>query len=298
MKILCVGQAAYDITFRVDEFPKENLKYRVHERIECGGGSASNAAYLLGKWGSDVSFAGVVGDDFYGKKIRDEFRLANVNIDYLEFSRDYETPSSYIVVNKQNGSRTILTHRDNNMKMNDIDINVNPDIILIDGREYEMSLKVIKENPNSIVVIDAGSNRKEVLELCKLSSYVVCSKVFGEELGGTFISDLTSLKTCINNLEKEFNTNIIITLEDMGCGYRNGFGEVEIVSGPKTKVLDTTGAGDIFHGAFVYGLSQQWDMKKILMIANIAGSMSVTRVGGRNSVFSFKEVEDVYNEIK
>ena len=298
MKIMCIGQAAYDITFMMDEFPKENLKYRVHDRIVCGGGSASNAAYLLGKWGCDVSFLGIVGNDYYGKKIRDEFRTVNVNIDNLEFSQEYETPTSYIIVNKENGSRTILTHRNKNMKMNDANINIKPDIIMIDGREDERSLKLIEENPGSIVVIDAGNTRKEVLDLCKLSNYVVCSKVFAEEIGGAYINDLNTLNICLTKLENEFNTNVIITLEEMGCGYRNELGKAEIINAFKSNVLDTTGAGDIFHGAFVYGLTKKWDMKKILMFSNITAALSVTKIGGRNSVFDIKEVEEIYNEIK
>ena len=72
MKIVCIGHAAYDITIPVLTYPVENTKNRVHDRIECGGGPACNAAYLLGCWKSDVEFVGVVGNDSYGKKIVEE----------------------------------------------------------------------------------------------------------------------------------------------------------------------------------------------------------------------------------
>ena len=68
-----------DITMAVDSFPKENTKNRIDNRVECGGGPAGNAAYLLGKWGMDVHFAGVVGNDEYGKRIKEEFESVNVN---------------------------------------------------------------------------------------------------------------------------------------------------------------------------------------------------------------------------
>lgn len=298
MKILCIGQAAYDITLPISEYPTENLKYKIHERVECGGGSASNAAYLLGKWGADIYFAGIVGNDVYGKKIRDEFRTIGVNIDYLQFSNEFDTPASYIIVNKENGSRTILTYRATSMKMNDVSIGINPDIILIDGREYEMSKKVIKENPNAIVIIDAGNNRSEVKDLCLMSDYVVCSKVFAEDVSGMKITDLTNLNTIMEKLEEQFSTNIIITLESDGSCYRDSNNLVRIIPSIKVKAIDTTGAGDIFHGAFTYGISNSWPIEKTLKFANVAGAMSVTKVGGRNSVFSLKELEEVYNEIK
>ena len=95
MKILCIGNSAYDITFPVDEYPLENNKYKIQEQIECGGGSCGNAAYLLAKWGLDVNYVGMVGDDYYGKRIRDEFRTIGVNTDYLVLKPNYRTTTRH-----------------------------------------------------------------------------------------------------------------------------------------------------------------------------------------------------------
>ena len=59
----------------------ENTKNRVRNRVECGGGPASNAAYLLGKWGIETYFSGIVGNDLYGHNIKHEFQKVNVNVD-------------------------------------------------------------------------------------------------------------------------------------------------------------------------------------------------------------------------
>ena len=79
MKVLCIGHAAYDITIPFDGYPEENTKNRVTTRIECGGGPASNAAYLLGKWGVETYFSGVIGNDKYGRIIKREFESVNVD---------------------------------------------------------------------------------------------------------------------------------------------------------------------------------------------------------------------------
>ncbi len=297
MKILCVGHSAYDITTPLDAFPIENTKNRVHERIECGGGPAGNAAYLLAKWGLDVYFAGIVGNDLYGKRIRDEFRKVGVNTDYLQLSDEHITTTSHIIANRSNGSRTILTYRPSDMKMTDIDIDINPDIILIDGQEYEMSKKLIEQYPDAVVIIDAGRDRKEVKDLCYMADYIVCSKDFMELVSGTSIRDQESLEKAFNTLENEFNTNIIVTLEAEGCAYKNN-GEIIVVPSVRVKAIDSTGAGDIFHGAFVYGIASNWSLEKTLRYANVAGAMSVTRIGGRNSIFSKEEMDEVFNEIK
>ena len=72
-KVLCVGQSAYDITLPLDHYPIENKKVKVPYKVECGGGSSSNCAYLLAKWGVETSFAGVIGNDHYGNNILDEY---------------------------------------------------------------------------------------------------------------------------------------------------------------------------------------------------------------------------------
>lgn len=298
MKVLCIGNAAYDITYPMEHYPIENTKYKVCYTIECGGGTCSNSAYLLSKWGLDVYFAGIVGNDEYGKKIGDEFKEVGVKTDYLEVRDNYKTTLSHIIVNKENGSRTIISVHQEEDTMNYIDVDINPDIILIDGREYEVAKNVLSKYPNSISIIDASNNNEDVKKLCSLCDYVVCSKNFMKEVSGIDLDDLDNLALAFKALENMFNKNIIVTLEEIGCAYRNDLNNIEIIPSIDVDVVDTTGAGDIFHGAFTYGIIKKWPMSKILRFSNVAGAMSVTKYGGRNSIFSLEEVEKKYNEVK
>lgn len=293
MKVLCIGHATYDLTIIVDKYPEENVKIRVNNAVECGGGPASNAAYLLGKWGIETYFAGIVGNDEYGKRIKKEFDSVNVNTKYLQIGG--KTTSSYIIVNKQNGSRTALTYHPDDLKMTNIDIDINPDIILMDGQEYDLSIKLLNKYPNAISVIDAGRNTKEVIELCKKVDYVVCSQKFLENFSNISITDNNTLRIAYDIANNQFK-NLIVTLEAKGCAYKDK--NLKIIPSIKVNTIDSTGAGDIFHGAFVYGLTQKWDMDKILYFANVTGALSVTRLGGRNSVFNKEEIMKVANEIK
>jgi sugar/nucleoside kinase (ribokinase family) len=299
MKILCLGHAAYDITVPLDEYPDENTKNRVDTRVECGGGPASNAAYLLGKWGMDVYFAGVVGNDEYGRIIKQEFESVNVNTEYLELSSKYRTTSSFIVANKSNGSRTILTYRSKEMKMSGLNLNFSPDVILIDGQEYDISKQVLSEYPNAISIIDAGRPAPKIIELSKMVNYLVCSKEFAEEVSGIAIdyNDNQTLIDLYSKMKQIFKNTIVVTLEKKGCLYEFD-GQIKIMPSIKVKAVDSTGAGDIFHGAFTYGIVKQLAFEKILKISNVAGALSVTKIGGRNSVFSLKEMKEAYNEFE
>ena len=295
MKILCLGHATYDITLPLEEYPVENTKNRVQERIECGGGPASTAAYLLGKWGADVYFAGIVGNDFYGHKIKEEFESVNVNTKYLELRDNHSTTSSFVLANKQNGSRTTFAYKPKKVEMTKFELDFNPDVILIDGQEYEMSKYLLTKYPNALTIIDAGRSTKEVIELCKMVKWVACSKDFAEKVTGMEINydNFETLKSVYSKLKELFNTELVITLEDKGCLYN-----YEIIKSVKLKSVDSTGAGDIFHGALTYYLANGYDSKYALQLANYAGAISVSRIGTRNSIPLKEEMEAVYNEFK
>lgn len=291
MKVLCIGHATYDVVIPVDSFPLENTKNRTMDSIYCGGGPASNAAYLLGKWGIDTYFSGLVGDDYAGNYIEAEFKSVGVNIDYFIKDKDYKTTKSYIIVNSSNASRTSLACQSDKKSITDISIDIKPDIILIDGHEVELSKKVISNNKEATVVIDAGRCTDDVIELCHMSDYIVCSRKFAEDY-----SNSSDINIMMNKLNSDFKGEVVITLEDKGCAYYSD--GIKLIKSVPLSAVDTTGAGDIFHGAFVYGLINNWDMYKILTFACTTSGLSVTKMTGRKSIFPLNRVEDLYNELR
>lgn len=297
MKVLCIGHSSYDISLPMDKYPKENTKYRVKEEYECGGGPAGNAAYLLGKWGVETYYQGVVGNDSFGKKIIEEFKSVNVNTDLVEMSDNCDTSISFILINKQNGSRTLFNYAKNRLEMKNVEYDFTPDIIHVDGNYFESSMKAFDKFPNAIKVIDAGRITDELIKLCERVDYLVCSKGFAEVITKERFNfnNKNSLKSIYNKLEERFKTKIIVTLEDKGCLYKID-DKIKIMSALKVTAKDTTGAGDIFHGAFVYGLSQHLSLEKCLKIANITAGISVKTIGGRLSIPDVSKVYNVYDK--
>ncbi|MDD3187768.1 MAG: PfkB family carbohydrate kinase [Bacilli bacterium] len=299
MKILCVGHVSFDITFPVDKFPEENTKNRINEKVECGGGPASNAAYLLGKYGIETYFMGLIGNDFYGAQVEREFNDVNVNTEYLLKMKDYNTTVSTIIANRENGSRTILTYKGSKVSYPINHINFIPDIILVDGQEIAMSNYLIDTYPKAITIIDAGRPTKEIIELSKKVKHVVCSKEFAEEVTGLSV-DYTDKKTLVaiyQRMETIFPGNIVITLESNGCLYKiNNL--IKLMPSLKVSAVDSTGAGDLFHGAFTYGIAKGYDYEAVLKIANIVGALSVRKIGGRFSVPEKEEIKEYYEKFE
>ena len=297
-KILCVGHAAFDITFPLKSFPKENSKNRVTEIVECGGGPASTAAYLLGKWGMDTTFAGIVGNDIYGRKIKRELKSVNVNIDYMEESKEYGTTLSIVIVSGKKNTRTTLAYKNPEMKMEIDNLDFKPDVLLVDGQEPKLSMDIIKNNPKTISIIDAGRAVDDVIELCKHVNYIVCSREFAEEVTGVKVNyrDTSSLGKIFEKLIEIFpNKYYVVTLEDKGSMFLDGE-YVKVMPTYKMDVKDTTGAGDIFHGAFTYGIANGYSLENSVKLGNIAGALSTTKIGSRPSVPELEEVMKFYEK--
>jgi sulfofructose kinase len=291
MKAIAIGHSTYDTTLPMNEYPTENIKYRIEKHIECGGGPASNGAYLLAKWGMDTTICSVIGDDYYGDRIIDDFTKIGANTKYLEKKSGHDTSSSFIIANMSNGSRTIITSKKDPIRKLSQEVTEKYDVILIDGEHPETAKEVLEKNPDAISVLDAGRLNDDTRYLGQRVTYVVCSKDFAEEFSKEKIdvNDMEKLKKIYNKLHDYFKTNIIITLEATGS-FAKIDGEYEIIPSVRVTALDSTGAGDIFHGAFTYFIGNNYPLKEAIRLSSITGAISVTRIGSRYSIPALEEV--------
>ncbi len=297
MKILCLGHITYDTTIPVEGFPEENEKYHINNKIECGGGPSSNAGYLLSKWNEEVYIAGVVGNDYQGQAVIKEFNKIGANTDYIEVNEEVGTDSSYIIANTKNGSRTILTsiagRKEHPLT---IDINDKFDYIVLDGDEPTAAKKVLANNPDAISILDAGNLREGTVELSYLVDYLVCSHDYAEDYTNMKMDydDIDSVIAIYEKMKESYDNKIIITLESRGC-FADINGEYKIIPSIEINPVDSTGAGDIFHGAFTFFLANGYKLEEVLRLANITGALSVEKLGSR---YSMAELSDVLERAK
>ena len=299
MKYLCIGHIAYDITLLMKDFPKENTRNGIVEKYEAGGGSTANSACLLGYWDQEAYICGVIGYDSYSEKLKKEFGDFKVQTNFLEFDYENKTPLTYVIINPLNASRTILQHKQGlaNIKKNDYST-VTPDAILLDGHEYDTAVKTLKYMPNAVSILDAGRVNKNVLDLCTKVNFIICSKEFAEEVSGIKMADndTSVIANIYQNLKQKFpKQEIVVTLEDKGAlySYEN---HIKILPALKVNVKDTTGAGDIFHGAFAYQYMKTKNVEDAVKFANITAGLSTQSVGVKNSYPKLDEVMKYYEQ--
>jgi len=292
--ILCIGNASYDIYFPMDEYPEEDRKYTVEAFLEVCGGPASNAAYLLGKWGASCGFVGHVGDDFYGMRIDREFRDANVSTDLKEIRKEHHTPLSCVVTNKSTGSRTIINRRHTQTEVRlhtELLETAAPRYLLFDGHEHSASILSLKLFPQAVSILNAGSLRPATRDLAGRVTHLLCSESFARALVKMESTRTDEeLHECARRLMKSNPRPGCITLGQRGLVFWED-DTVYHMPAFSAAAVDTTAAGDIFHGAFMYTLYTGGSFRDDLLTGSAAASLSVAISGGRPSIPTHIQVQ-------
>ena len=298
MKALCIGQSTYNFISLVDKMPTGGSETNISEVVECGGGSAANIAYLLGKYGVDSYLSSVVGDDTFGNLLKKELESVNVHTEYMETAYEKRTALTFSLISKEDKSRMQNNISKDKLLLKKSDYQLDPDIIYTDAFDYGASLAALNKFANKITIIGAKSCTQEVLELCKYCKYIIASKEFAEWVSGTKIdfNNPGSLVTVYSTLLSKFvKKEIIITLGNQGALYIAN-NQIKVMPGLKENIEDTTGSGDFFRGAYAYALLQEFDTEKAVTFANIAGGLSSTKIGTREAVPDLSDIMTHFNQ--
>lgn len=298
MKALVIGESKLNIMAMKKGQVVVNGENNYDDFIECGSGSACNVAYALGKYKMDSYLASVVGDDTFGNIVKKELEAEGVHTEYVETAYEKRTTLSFITLDLETQEKTISNITKEKLLLKKSEVQFEPDIIYTDGYDYGATLALLNRFTNRPSVIGAKKCDKEVLELCKYCKYIVASKEFAEWLSGTKIdfNNPGSLVTVYSAmLKKLINKEIVITLEDQGALYINN-NQIKVMPGLKLDVKDTTGSGDIFRAAFIYAVSQGYDIEKIITFANIAAGLTCGKVGTREAVPGISDIMTYFKQ--
>jgi sulfofructose kinase len=285
--VLCVGATSYDLVFQVDHHPQPDEKTVAESFMQCGGGPAANASVTVSRMGLKAAFAGYLGWDVFGRLHMEELQSAGVNTE-LVVRGEYPTPISTVWV-KPSGERSLVNYRsaDSVLSPEILDFtSIYPKVILFDGLEPELSIPLLNEAHAKGIktVLDPGSWNKGTSQLFDKVGYLVCSEQFAYEFSGAPSPALAMGKLISHN------PCVVITLGKEGLIWKNADGEGRI---PAFQVAakDSTGAGDVFHGAFAGCLAMGRGWGDTLRYSSAAAALSCTRLGARTGIPEGAEVE-------
>ncbi len=284
--VLCVGASSFDLVFQVDHHPLPDEKTTADGFIGCGGGPAANASIMVARMGLQAAFAGYLGLDLFGRLHLEELRAAGVNTDLVVRGED-PTPVSCVLV-KPTGERSLVNYRaaDPRGRRGSIATGISPRVMLFDGHEPDLSLAFLTgaRERGIRTVLDAGSLNRGTALLFDRVEYPVCSERFACDFTGT-----ASPEAALDRLNPPGRC-VVVTLGEKGVLWKRDGKKGRVPAFP-VRAVDTTGAGDVFHGAFAGSLAvgNSWD--GMLAYACAAAALCCTRLGARTGIPTGPEVD-------
>ena len=297
-RVICVGHAALDRIYRIAKFPPGPAKVRALEHVESGGGMAANAAATIARLGGKVELWSRIGDDDAGRKIRDSLKLAKVDVRNVQSFDNARSSTSAIIVDDK-GERLIVGSRDTGMPSDTswlpMERIAEVDAVLVDVRWLEAARAVMSRAraEGVITVLDADLGAREALpELLALADYAI----FAEPALADFAPD-GGLEERLARVASLGVRHAGVTRGAAGYAWREADPKTGKLSGVhETKglvvdVVDTTGAGDAFHGAITIFLAEGMEVRAAVEAANAVAALKCTRLGCRAGLPTRLELE-------
>jgi sulfofructose kinase len=287
LDVLCVGHAAYDLVFSVPHHPNPDEKIFADGFIACGGGPAANAAVTVARLGLKAAFGGRLGRDIYGEKHWDELTGEGVCTRFIARCQS-PTPLSVVLV-KPDGRRALVNYKGETLHtpVEGIDFSAAaPRVMLFDGHEplLSVSLAARARTEGIVTILDAGSLHEGTQALMGRVDYLVASEKFAWQYLGR--QDEDEALSCL----AEHASIVVITLGERGLVWKRG-DECGALPAFPVAAVDTTGAGDAFHGAFAAAVAAGMAWRDVLRYASAAGALCCTKMGARTGLPSLQDLQ-------
>ena len=285
-----VGHCAVDYLGVVPKYPEVDTKQEVSEFSQQGGGPAATAIVTLACFGIQTRMVAKVSDDHFGKFILQGLESVGVDVRHVVVAPGHVSPFSFIAVESTTGKRTIFWTRGSlpPLGATEIDLGVldGAGWVVIDGHQPAAQVRIAEEARarGLKVVLDAGTLREGMGDLVPLSHVLIASERFATE-----VAPAAELESTLEELRKMGPDVCVITMGSEGCIGSDGT-RVAREPAHEVDVVDTTGAGDVFHGAFLYGMVQNWPVERCLRFASVAAALKCRALGGRAGIPSLEEV--------
>jgi ribokinase len=298
IQVVGLGQACVDYLGRLNTFPDENGKGELLDlHMRCGG-PASTAMVTLSRLGISTSFLGSVSDDTFGQKITENLENEKVNISELKITPGHSSQFAFISITGDSGKRTIFWHRGSVPQLRKEDVDISPfhnaRILHLDGLMIEASIEAAKQAKalGMTVVMDGGTLRKGTRELAHFVDILIVSETFAS----TLVGPNASLEKALHALRDLGPEQVAITLGEKGSIGLSGK-DIFRQGAFTVRAVDTTGAGDVYHGAYIYGLLQTWEMRECMRFASAAAALKCTGVGAQSKALSLKGIQELVTTI-
>jgi sulfofructose kinase len=289
-----IGLNATDTLIIVPHFPAYAGKAPFTKEILSPGGQVASAMVTCARLGLRTKYIGTIGDDERGRVQLESLRLCGIDLSELQVRKGCANQSAYIIIDESTGERTVFWSRPDSLRL-EAD-SIRPESILdarllhIDAHDTEAVARAaeIARSAGIPVTLDIDTVYKGAGRVLAAADYLIASS----EFPGNWTGERDPLKA-LERLQQEYGMKVAaMTLGAHGaialCGGRYHYSPAFVVN-----CVDTTGAGDVFHGAFCYALLQQMPLSDALQFSNAMAALNCTGIGARGHIGTLEEVRQV-----
>ena len=290
MDIVGVGLNATDTVIPVAHYPLSGSKVEIRAAQLLPGGQVATAMVACQTWGLAARYVGKLGDDHAAQLHCSEFRKAGVDARIVT-APGCSSQQSFILV-EPSGERTVLWKRDPRLTLHPGDLRkewiTEARALLVDGHDTKAAITAATwaREAGIPVIADLDELYPGVDGLIPKIDYLIVSRDIPAQLAGGF-----DLRESLLRIQGKFGSRLaaatlgpegVLACDGRAFCYRPAF---------RVPVVDTTGAGDIFHAGFIYGLLQEWPLEKSLDFGCAAAALNCTGVGARGGIQPVAQVQ-------
>jgi len=289
--VVGMGLNSVDFLTVIPQFPAPNSKMKMLHFSKQGGGQVATALVALSRWGIRTKYVGKVGADEWGQFSLQSIRMEGVDVSSVTIEPNATNQFATILVDSSTGDRTILWNRDDRLMYREGELRKEEvccgKLLHLDGHDIRAAIQCARwaKEEHMPTVVDLDKVEPLTSELIREVDFLITSSRFPGLYTG--ISDQ---KEAFLELHEQTPGFLCATLGHSGAmAWVDG--ELLYAEGFKVKALDTTGAGDVFHGGFVYGLLQNWEVERILRFANAVAGLKCLDLGGRRGIPTLEKAQ-------
>lgn len=283
-RVVGLGLCVIDHLYVVEDTAESEVRTRYRERLVAPGGMVGTAVAQAAALGCDAHLLSVVGDDADGRALRRSMRGFGVVTRGLRLSPEVATTVAVVLVARRGGERRFVVpdRRAIERGAPALDLErIRPDsLLLVDGHFPEQALRAVKRarRLGATVIGDFSRPSPAARRLLPWVDHAIVPEEFARAYGGG------DPRRTLRRLRDEYGGTPVVTLGARGLLYLDD-GRIRRVPARRTRVRDTTGAGDVFHGAFAAGLARGQDLRGALDLATRAAAACCTRLGATTALY-------------
>ncbi|MEJ7606806.1 MAG: PfkB family carbohydrate kinase [Bryobacteraceae bacterium] len=287
--VVGVGLNATDTLILLSKFPAYAGKVPFQRELLSPGGQVASAMVACARLGLRTKYVGTVGDDERGRVQMESLLASGINLDHIQVRKNCPNQTAYILIDQSTGERTVLWSRPECLRLSPEDIVpemiVNSRLLHIDGHDTPAVGRAAEiARANGIpVTVDVDTIYHGFDHVLPYVDYLIASSEFPVQ----WTNEQDPFKA-LERIQTEFGMKVAA----MTLGAHGSLARVDgkFVYSPAFVVncLDTTGAGDIFHGAFCYAVLQGFEIREALELSNAMAALNCTAIGARGGIASLE----------